>query len=893
MPSIEPTPSDIPSKEDLNGKIIQLEQQIESASTQKQLIKLLATIEDYQADADEQLRTFCNKQATQHQSETRRLEMGRMGLSLALDKSRGLKSLIDDASGLSSKITEKVRVLDAEKSSIQKTRDYVDDVRTLKTEIEKADRFVRAELWKDAAESIGKIRNLPDGLVGDSFVESVVPSSSVPDMPEELLARWIRLLKGKLVEGFNEAASKRDVGQLTYFFQLFPLIGEEKTGMQCYSRFVCSIISEQSRAILRNADGKHEAKQDFFARVLFQLYQTVAAIVNQHSPIIRRYYGDSVMPQLLQEIQTECDLQSGLIFDTFWDSSDLDQIVESVKQYGYPILVDLIYGTETAADVSTTSILARSSLDSDRGNITVDDNVPSLAIIGGYTDELSAMMNHWAMYCKFFVVTWNESQSSSGAKVTYPGPLITSSFMDKITSGITGKFDMLSTFVVRRTIEKACQIEQTPSLIPQLTLCVKYLSNGQRNIGDRANHSLTQLTSEDAPVSSMIDDITMALNVILSEAISTGQLSTIKSMVSNVKRILENDLLNILSKRLQKNAPRSNATLLTKPVLQKIQSSFSVNHSNRKASSTVTADKQRGMTPDLTSTGSMLLKSINTAISMASEEDPATPKALPNFIIVLNSISEFHTYLKALASHLIEHMSDENLLILDDQEFQRERKKLMADQDAESSLVVSLQKDTDKQSVQSRVETIVKSLSSGFSEKSTDLLKSNIHLLFRQTVELPLTKLINDTFKDSSYLVSSEMLPAKMGDVSAPILTFIEEWNRIMVPFLTTFTKENSSLLMKETVAFVAESLESKVWAMEHNCNELGAASLEKDMSVLISEVTKFDYSLRSNFVRVTQMIMLMGLDDDEDINDFTEMEWALTPGERIRARNIRVDRDA
>ena len=89
----------------------------------------------------------------------------------------------------------------------------------------------------------------------------------------------------------------------------------------------------------------------------------------------------------------------------------------------------------------------------------------------------------------------------------------------------------------------------------------------------------------------------------------------------------------------------------------------------------------------------------------------------------------------------------------------------------------------------------------------------------------------------------------------------------------------------------VASSLESKIWKMNGNCNELGAASLERDVSLLIIEITRFDYTLRESFVRVTQIIMLMGLDDDEDIDDLQDLDWALTPSERVRARNLRLDR--
>ncbi|GME68779.1 unnamed protein product [[Candida] boidinii] len=78
---------------------------------------------------------------------------------------------------------------------------------------------------------------------------------------------------------------------------------------------------------------------------------------------------------------------------------------------------------------------------------------------------------------------------------------------------------------------------------------------------------------------------------------------------------------------------------------------------------------------------------------------------------------------------------------------------------------------------------------------------------------------------------------------------------------------------------------------MDRKINELGASILDRNISIMISEITKIDYSLRNKFIRVTQIVMLMGLDDDEDIDDFSDIDWALTPTERNKARNLRIDR--
>ncbi|QPG75585.1 hypothetical protein FOA43_002942 [Brettanomyces nanus] len=853
--------------------------------------------------ADEYLAESCLQKKTSHQSQIRSLEMTRMELFSTLERSRSLKEKLDNSSGLSTKITEKVRLLDSEKTKIQKIKDYVEHVIVLKTEIQKADEFIRHEQWKEAATSISIIRSLPGGLIHDSFVQSVVPTSDIPEMPEEIVSGWINKLRGTFLGEFNSSASTRNVERLTYFFQLFPLIGEEQLGMDCYSKFVCSIISEQSRAILRNLPQAPE-ESNFYASILFQLYQTVASIVNQHSRVIRKYYGDSVMPQILTQIQSECDLQSGLTFDTFWESKRIDEVVSRVQQYAYPVLVNLIYNGGASADDSMDTINdSRPSIDLNALGEDTIQSTPSLAEIGAYTDEISAMMNYWAMYCKFYVVTWNESSSrKDAAQSIYPKPLLLSSFMDKINNHVTTKFDVLSTFAVRRTIEKACQLEQVPSFVPQLAQCAKYLSEMEKNHRNSSNKSLHSLLPEEAPVSSLIDDVTMALNVILSEALSTGQFICIKALISNVKRILENDFMNIMNQKFSRVSLRANSTLLTRRALENVREY--IDRENIRAGGGKTM-LRRGTGKSKTandsaiaaSRGSLLVKSINAAISMANEEgvgsDSGDDKALVNFIIVLNSVSTFGQYLGKLSEHLIEHLEEENLLILDDQEYKRVFKELEVE-GSNSSLIVNLKSSKgtpEKPSVQDRIETIVSSLSSSFTEKADALIDSQIGVLFNQVLRSRLINMINETFQEESYLVSSEMLSANMNDISEAIIQFIQDWNRLSIPYLTTMTKQNFNILIKKLISFIAAHLESKIWAMDKKCNELGSANLEKDVSVLISEITKYNYSLRDDFVRVTQIIMLLGLDDDEETEDLKDLDWALSPNERSRARDLRVDR--
>ncbi|GME87993.1 unnamed protein product [Ambrosiozyma monospora] len=250
----------IPTQEAIQLELARLEKSIQQATNTTQLLKLLNQIDSKNHQIDNVLHQFISRQSVEHRSAVRSLEISRVELSNTLNHSRSLKKITEDASQLSSKITEKVRLLDAERSQIQTTKDYVENVKVLKTEVHKAHDAIEHQDWLSASRSISIIKRLPEGLISDEFVQFIVPTSDLDEMPETLLKSWIEELNTIFIKEFNLAAESKDTQRLTYFFQLFPLIGKSEDGLNCYSKFICGIISKQSRSILMNVQDIMEVK---------------------------------------------------------------------------------------------------------------------------------------------------------------------------------------------------------------------------------------------------------------------------------------------------------------------------------------------------------------------------------------------------------------------------------------------------------------------------------------------------------------------------------------------------------------------------------------------------------------------------------------------------------
>lgn len=891
-----------------------LENTLRTATNLQQLSKLLNDIAQEKAAIDEDLEKIESKSVMHHQSAVRSAELARVDLSSTLNQSRSLKSIMENANSLSYKITERVRVLDSAKSQLKTVKDYIDNVKALKSELSRASDAIERKDWLIASRSISVMLQLPEGLIDDPYVEFKVPTSQLEDLPSDILQRWINELEHIFINEFNCAASNRDVDKLTYFFQLFPLIGRAKVGLKCYSKFICGIISEQSRTIIRNVHNQ-QPKAELYSQLLFRLYQTISGILVQHSKVIKSYYGKNVVNSILKDIQIECDLQSNLIIETYCDSKQLDRLLSDVRNYDYPILIKEIYKNAAESE-------------SDQEDMDVEDSESvELIEISQVTDELSTMMNHWSMYSKFFVVLWNEFLGTDKDKVVYPTPLILSSFGIRIHNDIVNQFDTACTYIIRRTLEKACKLETISSFIPHLSNCLKFLTLVYKKVEHSSSHDLYALIPEEPPISSLADDIIVVLNTIMMEVLATGELSSVKNMISNIKRVLLNDFMNIIQQRLGSVNLKSNSSLLSKETLQKIHQqqnplaeklfSDSVASSPRSRSGTPVAGGSLNVSAsDIANTGAMFMRSLNAAISytMTGEDDVQSyligdDTDIKKVVVYLNTIEVLSDYLKKMVESCMGNFQGRSLLIVEDQELQSVRKSLdphTNNYDTDFNIEVPT-----TESISLKIEGILQSIPTGFIERKDSIVNKNLKVMFDKVIKARIVRLLNKalmnnyymTVEDGQYFVveldkdnaneGEQVYTNKPANEENLVNTFIKNWNSIIIPFVTTLANPICSILIEKIVDLASELLEARIWQLEKKVNHIGAYKLEQDVNTIISEFSKFNYGLRAKFVKVQQIVMVVATIEEEEVIALDDpdsgIEWALTPSERQRAKSIRV----
>lgn len=881
------------------SQVDDLESSLYTVTNRSQLIKLVDKIEKTEVQLESAAQVFVSKGTFSHQSAISSLEISRVELSTTLSHSRNLKKIMESANELSYGITERVRALDSEKSMIKEIKDYVDNVKTLKSELARACDAIEKEDWLVASKSIYIMKQLPEGLIKEQYVEFKVPSSSLPDLPNDLLSKWVDQLEFIFIDAFSEAAAKRDTTRLTYFFQLFPLIGKSGLGLKCYSKFVCEIISEQSRSIIQNAQNKR-SEPEFFAQLLFRLYQTISVIVNQHSKIIKSYYGDDAVCVVLKVIQMESDLQSNLIYETYMESRNIAGILDEIRQYSYPVLIEQIYKINTEGETETEE--------------EAEEEAVELVQVSQIADELSAMLNHWSMYSRFFVVVWNEyAKENNEKKNIFPASLILSSFGTKIQDQMIGHFDTSCTYIIRRTLEKACAIESLGSLSPFLSDSLKFLSMVFKKSEISTSSSLYNLPPEEPPVSSLADDLIIVTNTIMLELLATGELAVIKNMVSNIKRILLNDFLNIIKQRLKSNKLKSTSNLFTKEFIQKIHQSqnpqlekHADSNSGSRSSTPVGLNVSAS---DIANTGAMFMRSINAAISYTMTGDGSGDSTMyligddagiKQYVIYLNTLSMMSTYLTKMVESCLKSFRNASLLIVDDHELLTCR-KVADNYNTEPQITIP----TDE-SIRNKIEGLLYSIPYGFEEHSEIIINDSINIIFDMVLKSRVIRLIEDALRDSYIMTfeDSEYFFIKVDKNTNGttkilldgnrIVSFIQNWNSLIIPYVTTVATPVADKIFKSIAAIAASTIEQRLWRLENSVTSAGVIKLEQDMSTIISELTKLNYGLRSSFSRCNQIVMIAELEEEEEIAALetpeSGIEWKLSPNERSRARRLRIN---
>ncbi|KAK7907915.1 hypothetical protein PG985_015218 [Apiospora marii] len=730
-----------------------------------------------------------------------RLDLLRANLGSQVIATRSVSNgMLASAAETAGRLSNRVKELDLEKDRVQQTLQVVEQVAELKACVHGVVGSMGApQDWEAAAGYISRASKVPESVIKGGFAAAIVPSVEVPDAPWVTLENAKESLCGLFLREFEKAAQEGDGAKVTRFFKLFPLIGRADVGLDVYGRYVCTGVAGTARQTWKLVPGAAGQKDGFlYANALTKLFEHIAQIVEGHGGLVERHYGEGKMVKVIERLQMEVDVQGGIILDSWSDERTVERKLTDVKSYPFSFLVQSFLPPQKG--ITGTPRMNSPALGGGTNARDSEDEGVNMKEVDALLNEIALMLGRWSLYTRFLAGKCKMPGPEDDAALSIPDALSKSNLLRKVSDKLITPYDILSTFYFRRSVEKAFQLDESPS---GLTL------------------NINKPVGTDPPyIISAVDDVMYIVSTVIQKSISTSQRDVVGHVIPTIGRVLGSDFIGMVQRRMRDES-------YPKPVIQ------------------------GGFPPE---------------------------DKIVSFIILINTLDVATEYLSRIITQCLGSSDEANV-------------------PAQSSPIAnSFPFEHDATFVTSALTT----LNASFSTKANELLSDGLQVLLNMVIKQRLRPIILDTFRDADYTLTEDELAeiAQQNDEDEEELMdhvqrrFEHGWNALMKPVERLMTPKTFSTLMMSTAKHLAVVLEKRIWSSSGRINAFGAIRMERDFSGIVRVVAKGNYTVREAFARVTQMLMVANMEDDEWDEIMAEgeddgIQWVLNEEERRKARNL------
>ncbi|KAG0141759.1 hypothetical protein CROQUDRAFT_51247 [Cronartium quercuum f. sp. fusiforme G11] len=473
-------------------------QHLATLVSHRELIDALTNLESTEYKLDSSLAKTLGSPDTLEKSLSN-IDQLRPRLSSLANDASTLHEVVTERAAIAQRISSKVRLLDLEQNRLKECIDRVQAIAELKDSFKNLLRAIENADWEAATRHIQRARAIKPEILGSQFAEAVVPSADLPEPPTIALENLTNQLTTTFLNAFSNAASSKDEATTTRFFKLFPLLGphSSEAGLAAYSDFVRTLITLPTYP---RSGPKPCLPQ------LTSLFEQLALIIDQHQPIVDKYYGPRSMLTVVIRLNLELDRHTTRILSTWDEDRQPDRKLSEVSGYGFPILTQLLSVTSNGSLNSTGPISAinspaglHSSLRSFAGNVqrtynlqpslsassqaqtTVQESdAPDVQAIDGVIAELAGMSSRWQTYRRFLYARFGDDSDEPDEKMSpnhvqppasneHLKPIESTDFSRSIADLLLRLYIPLELAYLRMNIEKAhttdeFELDSTPYL---------------------------------------------------------------------------------------------------------------------------------------------------------------------------------------------------------------------------------------------------------------------------------------------------------------------------------------------------------------------------------------------------------------------------------------------
>nr|XP_019049350.1 hypothetical protein I302_03136 [Kwoniella bestiolae CBS 10118]OCF28280.1 hypothetical protein I302_03136 [Kwoniella bestiolae CBS 10118] len=403
----------------------------------------------------------------------------------------------------SERVGGKVRRLDEEVGRVREATDIVTEVLELKNALYTLSAAIAKSDWESASRACRRAMSVRQEVIEGGFAGGVVPTPQYPLPPAQTLQELREVLLHTFRTEFDAAAERKDEQNVSRFFRLWPGIGAEEEGLEAYGDFVVGLVKGRS-----STAGKSSSPL-YYLTSLTNLLEAIAHIIDQHQPVVDKYYGKGRMRTVVGRLVGESDRVVRNLVEGWEEERRVGRLVSpEIPHYDLslrPVQPVAMEEEETGPDPR----------DVDR-------------VLG----ELVALGGRWALFRRFVwsrIVDDDEDDDDGEAKDE-----------DTIEDGKQQEqMDVIEQSGSQRAIENLLKVYYEPLEMWFLRMSI-----------EKAHRLDLPDISSRPHLSSILDDTFYLLKLVLGRLLSCGSIATLRSMRQKLAEVIERDYTGVIRKKM-------------------------------------------------------------------------------------------------------------------------------------------------------------------------------------------------------------------------------------------------------------------------------------------------------------------------------------------------------
>ncbi|OCB91390.1 COG4-domain-containing protein [Sanghuangporus baumii] len=404
----------------------------------------------------------------------------------------------------------RVRTLDEEMKRVREAGERVSQVMELKVwnSLAELQNAIDSRDWETATRHCARATALPLEVISGPFAESAVPTAELPLPPPQTLQGFREQLRDIFLQQFAQASRARDSNMTTRFFKLLPSIGWEQEGLEAYASFVLTLVQSKSPATMKSSSPL------YYVTALTALFESVCSILDQHQPVVEKYYGEGKMQTVVIYLVRECDAVVRRLLNGWEEDRHIGRMISE---------------TSTTSFASPTRAVSNALEEQSIDPRDVDKVL----------NEIAAMHAFLALEKSGIDM---DSQNNNSA---------TEESDDTDTASYSSHESLDSDKNIIEIIEKSACRSMFDDVLKR---CYMPLETWYLRCTMNQAHRTSMIDdSQMPPVTTLPDIVFYILKSVFLRLVSTGSSDTVEGTSKHIREVLENDYISVIKRKLDES----------------------------------------------------------------------------------------------------------------------------------------------------------------------------------------------------------------------------------------------------------------------------------------------------------------------------------------------------